>query len=199
MSYFWTIVVGLCLIIPSCSKPSKSIAIAFYNADSLKISTNGGITTANNKPISGRVYALYSSKDTAYSVGFLNGKEDGPSKYWYENHQLSDQKFFKNGHKEGVHKGWWPNGKRKYVAHFENDEYEGNVQEWDETGRPYRDMNYHLGHEEGQQKMWYDNGQIRSNYIIKNNRRNGLLGTKNCINVADSIPALRNKLATGKL
>ena len=180
----------------SCSKPTKT---AFFDANSLKIETNGGITTSARKPISGRVFSLMSSKDTVFSIGFLNGKEQGISRYWYENGQLSDVKFYDNGHKIGVHKGWWSDGKRKYIFHFENDEYEGNQQEWDENGLPYRDMNYHLGHEEGQQRMWYDNGQMRSNYIIKNNRRYGLLGTKNCINVADSIPALRNRLADGKL
>ena len=184
------------LLVFSCSKPTKT---TFFNANLLKIETKGGVTSIGGRPISGRVFSLFSSKDTAFSIGFLNGKEQGISRYWYENGQLSDLKFYENGHKIGVYKGWWPDGKRKYIFHFENDEYEGNQQEWDENGLPYRDMNYHLGHEEGQQRMWYDNGQMRSNYIIKNNRRYGLLGTKNCVNVADSIPVLRNRLAAGKL
>jgi antitoxin component YwqK of YwqJK toxin-antitoxin module len=48
-------------------------------------------------------------------------------------------------------------------------------------------LNYQKGHEEGEQKWWYDNGKIKANYIIKDGRRYGLLGTKNCINVSDSI------------
>ena len=48
-------------------------------------------------------------------------------------------------------------------------------------------MNYVKGHEEGSQKMYYDNGKIRSNYTIIAGRRYGLLGTKNCVNVADSV------------
>jgi antitoxin component YwqK of YwqJK toxin-antitoxin module len=47
--------------------------------------------------------------------------------------------------------------------------------------------NYKNGQEEGTQKLWYDNGKIRANYVIKNGKRYGLLGTKNCINVSDSI------------
>jgi len=47
--------------------------------------------------------------------------------------------------------------------------------------------NFKNGYEEGSQKVWYDNGKIKSNYTIKNGRRYGLLGTKNCINVKDSV------------
>ena len=48
-------------------------------------------------------------------------------------------------------------------------------------------MSYYKGYESGGQKVWYPNGLIKSNYIMKNGRRYGLLGTKNCINVKDSI------------
>ena len=50
-----------------------------------------------------------------------------------------------------------------------------------------RVSNYKNGYEHGQQKIWYPDGRIKSNYIIKNGRRYGLLGIKNCINVSDSI------------
>jgi antitoxin component YwqK of YwqJK toxin-antitoxin module len=43
------------------------------------------------------------------------------------------------------------------------------------------------GQEEGSQKLWYDNGKIRANYVIIKGKRYGLLGTKNCKNVSDSI------------
>jgi antitoxin component YwqK of YwqJK toxin-antitoxin module len=48
-------------------------------------------------------------------------------------------------------------------------------------------MNYEAGIEVGQQRQWYDDGSVRSNYVMKNGRRFGLLGTKNCINVKDSL------------
>ena len=70
---------------------------------------------------------------------------------------------------------------------FESDEYQGTCKEWNEKGLLVKQMNYHQGHELGSQKWWYDNGKIKANYIIQNGRRFGLLGTKNCINVTDSI------------
>ena len=178
--------------ITACQNQPKEV---FIFADSLNIKTIGGITTANGRPVTGRLFSLYTPKDTAFSVGFLNGKEEGVALFWYKEGPLKEHRLFRNGHKEGIHKGWWPNGRKKFIFHFKDDMYEGNVQEWDELGQPYRDMNYHLGQEEGQQRLWYDNGQLRSNYIIKNNRRYGLLGTKNCVNVADSIPDLRTGMA----
>jgi len=70
---------------------------------------------------------------------------------------------------------------------FEDDEYEGTCREWNESGRLITEMNYHRGYESGSQKVWYDNGKIKSNYVMESGRRYGLLGTKNCVNVSDSI------------
>lgn len=50
-----------------------------------------------------------------------------------------------------------------------------------------KEMNYKKGFEEGSQKMFYDNGKVKVNYIMINGRRYGLLGTKNCVNVSDSV------------
>ena len=47
-------------------------------------------------------------------------------------------------------------------------------------------MNYYNGKEQGSQKVWYNNGKIKSNYVVKDGRRYGLLGTKNCTNVKDT-------------
>ena len=48
-------------------------------------------------------------------------------------------------------------------------------------------MNYIKGKEVGRQQLWYDDGGVRSNYVMLNNRRYGLLGTKNCVNISDEI------------
>ena len=39
-------------------------------------------------------------------------------------------------------------------------------------------FNYVNGYESGSQKLWFNNGEVKSNYVIKNNRRYGLLGLK---------------------
>lgn len=61
------------------------------------------------------------------------------------------------------------------------------MKEWSFDGKLSHLGNFENGQEEGSQKMWYDTGKIRANYVIKNGKRYGLLGTKNCKNVSDSI------------
>jgi len=48
-------------------------------------------------------------------------------------------------------------------------------------------MNYKNGYEDGRQEQYYDNGKVKANYIMMSGRRYGLLGTKNCVNVTDSV------------
>ena len=61
------------------------------------------------------------------------------------------------------------------------------VLEKDNNGNLFHLAHYKNGQEEGVQKLWYENGKIRANYIILNGKRFGLLGTKNCLNVKDSL------------
>lgn len=82
---------------------------------------------------------------------------------------------------------WWENGNKQLHYFFEADEYTGTCREWNENGLLVKQIHYLSGHEERAQQWWYDNGKIKANYIIKDGRRFGLLGTKNCINVSDSI------------
>lgn len=152
------------------------------------ISNQNGVIYVKNHPFTGVLFTLNpSSKDTLSKQGYLNGLEHGEWRKWYPQHQLRESRFFKNGKKEGVYTIYWENGKKQLEYHFLNDEYEGICREWNEAGRLTKEMQYVKGHEEGSQKWWYDNGKIKANYVIINGRRFGLLGTKNCINVSDSI------------
>lgn len=105
----------------------------------------------------------------------------------YPSGKIRELRYFENGKKVGDYKTWWENGKLQSHYVFKDDEYEGTCREWNENGILIREMNYHKGHETGSQKQWYDDGKVRSNYVIINGRRYGLLGTKNCINVSDSL------------
>lgn len=152
------------------------------------IKSKKGFLYVNDSLFSGMIYYLYpNGKDTLRIKNYSNGKENG---YWfkfYPNHILKEKRFFDNGKKEGQHIGFYENGQKKFLYHLKNDVYEGNNKEWTQTGKLTADMNYHLGQEQGSQKVWYDNGKIKANYVIKNGRRYGLLGTKNCENVSDSV------------
>jgi antitoxin component YwqK of YwqJK toxin-antitoxin module len=100
---------------------------------------------------------------------------------------LMERRFYEQGKKTGIFDGWWPNGHKRLTYHFQNGEYEGNCRDWTDRGVLINDMNYHEGHETGEQRQFYEDGKIKSNYVIKDGRRYGLLGTKNCVNVSDSV------------
>ena len=96
-------------------------------------------------------------------------------------------RFFKNGEKEGKYEGFYVNGNKNFSFNFLNNEYHGTNSIWSKDGLLIEELNYHHGYEKGSQKTWYLDGKIKSNYVIKNNRRYGLLGTKNCVNASEKV------------
>jgi antitoxin component YwqK of YwqJK toxin-antitoxin module len=149
---------------------------------------NNGLLCISNKPFNGTLFTLYpGSKDTAAIENYANGKEHGEWRKYYASAKIKEIRYFVNGQKTGEYTAWWENGNKQLQYFFAAGEYEGTCKEWSETGFLNKVMNYKKGHEEGHQQWWYDNGKIKANYIIKDGRRYGLLGTKNCINVSDSI------------
>ena len=133
-------------------------------------------------------YAFYPGTDDTLAVtSFYNGLEHGEFRRFHENGVLMEQRYYAMGVKTGPLKRYWSNGKIQAVYFFANGEYQGTCREWNPEGKLVREMNYERGYESGSQKQWYDDGSIRSNYIIRDDRRYGLLGTKNCINVSDTV------------
>ena len=95
--------------------------------------------------------------------------------------------YKRQGLKVGLYEGFYNNGAKNFVFNFKNGEYNGTNRLWAKNGQIIEEFNYVDGLEKGSQKVWYLNGRIKSNYIIKNNRRYGLLGTKNCTNVSEEV------------
>jgi antitoxin component YwqK of YwqJK toxin-antitoxin module len=148
-----------------------------------------GLVHHADQPYTGTVLTFYpATRDTAEVARYRAGREDGTwRKYYYETGKLMEERSYTQGKKTGEYRAWWPNGKKKLHYRFADDEYDGICREWNESGRLVQEMNYVKGHEEGSQKMYYDNGKIRSNYTVIAGRRYGLLGTKKCVNVKDSV------------
>ncbi len=179
---------GVCLLLAACSNPTPMV---YVDAATVLPDRATGLLYHNAAPVTGIVFACYPNGDTALLQPCRNGREEGCVKQWYPGGQVEAERWYHNGKKEGLHRGWWPDGKVKFAYHFSNGEYNGGVEEWYNNGQPFRVMHYRDGHEEGMQKMWYFNGQIKANYAVFKNRRYGLSGTKNCINLPDSILAKR--------
>ncbi len=166
---------------------AENVPLIFKEANDLNFKYQQDTLFYRNKRFSGHQYLLYPNGDTAFVKPFLAGLEEGMIRKWYPNQQLLEERYYIGGRKEKTHKAWWPNGKLKFIYEFDNDEFNGVNKEWYENGILFKEFHYENGHESGSQKMYWSNGKTRANYVIKNNRRYGLLGTKNCINVADSL------------
>lgn len=178
---------SLFFLLLSCQSKEDE-KLKYYNFADLHLENNNGLVTNNHKAFSGIVYSLYpNTKDTAEVMGFKNGKEHSQWKRFFPNGKMMEQRFFDNGVKVKTLKQWWENGKPKLSCSFLDGENNGEYKEWNKEGQLIKEMHYKSGYEEGSQKQFYDNGKVRSNYVMKNGIRYGLLGTKNCVNVTDSI------------
>ncbi|MBA4853106.1 toxin-antitoxin system YwqK family antitoxin [Emticicia sp. BO119] len=154
---------------------------------------NQGVLYYWQKPFSGWQYSLYANGDTARVIPFYEGREEGYSKTWYPDRILAEQRFYVKGRKEGLHQAWWENGQLKFIYQFNNDEHEGVQQAWAINGKLIQQFNYLKGHEEGHQQAWFDDGTLKSNYVIKNGRRFGLPGVKNCMSELENNTFIKPK------
>jgi len=181
----------LFLLACSCNE-SKEIIIQeipknYVLKSAEKITVKNDVVFLNEKKYEGFLYELSPSKDTILIEGYLNGLLSGVCKKWFPNGQLMEERHYLNGQKNGKQVSFWQNGNKRFEFIAKNDAYEGELKEYGENGHLFHLAKYVNGQEEGTQKMWYDNGKIRANYVIKKGKRYGLLGTKNCKNVSDSI------------
>lgn len=178
--------VSIWLLLVSCNAPIQKQK--WYDAATLNLQTKTDVVCNDNQPFTGIIYALAENrKDTLAVVEFFDGKEHGHWRKYYATGNLAEERFYDHGVKTGTLTQWWENGIKKLEYHFANGEYEGPCREWNSKGALVSDMHYHKGYEEGTQTTFYDNGKVRANYVMTNGRRYGLLGTKNCVNVSDSI------------
>lgn len=180
-------IVTLCLWQVGCTNsfPKENAAVipaVYVQMNDAHLKHDGGNLYYNDTPFAGWTFQLYPGGDTAQLTPYFNGKENGWSKKWHPNKQLSEQRFFVAGRKEDVHTAWWEDGSIKFEYHFLNDEHEGEAKEWFRNGKMFRFFHYKTGHEDGRQQMWWDDGKVRANYIVRNGEQYGLIGRKLCKN-----------------
>lgn len=155
------------------------------------LSTSKGVWLADNKPFTGTLFELSDQGDTLSVSSYYRGREHGQWKTFYNNRQLQTVRYYDHGKKTGCLQRWHDNGQLAVTANFIDDEYDGVLKEWDSQGNLLKALTYARGHESGAQRAWYPNGKIRSNYVVIEGRRYGLLGTKHCINVSDNVTLAR--------
>lgn len=178
---------SLWLLLAACRQVTKiTTPLIKVEANNVGFSHNQGVLLYENKPFSGTQFLLFANQDTAKVSTFVAGKEHGWSKTWYEDGRLAEERYYEKGKKEGTHRAWWPDGKLRFEYHFKNDEHHGEQKDWFPDGKLAEVFHYVNGHEEGKQQMWFDDGSLKANYVIKDGRRFGLPGVKNCVSVVEN-------------
>ncbi|BDD00956.1 toxin-antitoxin system YwqK family antitoxin [Persicobacter psychrovividus] len=183
-----------CLLVFSCS-PTKEAATGTEPYTGPNAIRRSALTTTTHddrayyqgQPFSGSVYDLSMEADTVFKGEYQEGRPHGLVQKWYESGERQECRYFSDGLKDGPQVAFWKNGNKCFEYTAEREIYQGKLQEWNVDGQLIHLAHYKDGQEEGEQKLWYDNGKIRANYVIINGRRYGLLGTKNCVNVSDSL------------
>ncbi|SFH82487.1 toxin-antitoxin system YwqK family antitoxin [Halpernia frigidisoli] len=189
----------LFLLFISCSKNSaekdiviKKIPKIYKNANDENLKLKNDTLFVNHQLFSGFLYRLDENRnDTLSFESYYEGLQSGVSKKWFGNKNLMEMRFYFKGKKEGKQIAFWENGYKRFEFLAKNDIYEDEMKEWNNLGKLIHLATYKNGQEEGPQKLWYDNGKIRANYVIISGKRYGLLGTKNCKNVSDSVFTVR--------
>lgn len=181
----------LFLLACSCNKPKETIPNRYLLRSSNRIAVKNEVVFLGDKKYNGFLLELSSSNDTLLVEGYMDGLLSGVCKKWYPNKQLKEERTYIGGKKNGKQIAYWENGNKRFEFIAKNDAYEGELKEYSSDGHLFHLGTYVNGQEEGPQKMWYNNGKIRANYVIIKGVRYGLLGTKNCRNVSDSIFAVK--------
>ena len=171
----------------SCSRNEPKVPKTYCQKSFKEITVLNDVVFLNKHKFSGFLFELDSNRDTISSEGFINGQLSGICRKWYSNKNLLEERMYAGGKKNGKQLAYWENGNKRFEFMAKNDAYEGELSEWTFDGKLTHLAHYKEGQEEGSQKLFYDNGKIRANYVIIKGKRYGLLGTKNCKNVSDSI------------
>jgi len=191
-----TIFIGSIALLYACKQNNvqvvrdfeKNIPRVFTIKNSKNITVKNDTVFLNAKKYSGYLFELHANNIDTFSIqAYFNGLQNGTEKKWFPNGKEMESREYQQGKKQGRQIAFWENGNKKFQFTAKDDAYEGELKEWNMDGTLIHLANYKNGQEEGTQKLWYNNGKIRANYVIINGRRYGLLGTKNCINVSDSI------------
>jgi len=154
----------------------------------LGISCHNDIIFYLNEKFNGTLFEIGgNNQDTILLENYKNGLLNGRFYKRYPNNQLMEVREYTQGRKNGKQIAYWENGNKRFEFIAKDDAYEGEMKEWTQDGKLFHWAHFKNGQEEGKQKLWYENGKIRANYVIINGKRYGLLGTKNCKNVSDSI------------
>ncbi len=185
----------LILLASACNNQQRNIAVdADSSVVAITIPQTTLLETDSGFKVKSNLYyhndSLYSGFIEGYSpahklisrFGFWKGQKQGIQQQWYENGQLKETRYYLANMKTGTHTGWWDNGVKRFEYVFDKDIPVKRHCQWYKSGKLCSLFEYNnAGQPEGAQQLWYEDGTVKSNYVVKDNRRFGFLGAKGCV------------------
>ena len=109
---------------------------------------------------------------------------------WYADGRLRTERSYVDGREDGLHRGWYSDGSPMFERRYQRGLAQGIQREWFADGKPYTEFTYVDGHESGRQRMWTEYGALRANYVVREGRRFGLMGSTGCEGVKHDSPTV---------
>ena len=148
--------------------------------DAEEVTVKRGKVLYLGEPFTGQVRTYFDDGMFKSQVDYVDGRKEGLAVKYYHDGNVAESRYYSKGKKTGTHMGWWPSGEIKFAIAYFQSLYHGRYEEWFENRTRYKLFHYNHGEEEGTQQMWKEDGSFRANYVVKNGRRFGLTGTKQC-------------------
>jgi hypothetical protein len=168
-----------CMSIPAAGQMHPPISRPVLMEIEPGVSRDGALWLFSGKPITGVLKRM--AQDGVESLWpLLNGQVHGQVTSRFASGQRRAEATFVNGQAQGLHRAWWPNGLLQSEQSFKDDKPDGVLRTWYASGRPYQSHHYMQGQEEGPQRVWFEDQRLRANYVVRDGRRYGNIGTVSC-------------------
>lgn len=156
-----------------------SIPDVSVSANDTLLAINNGFWYYNNILFSGVIQEKYPSQQIKSQQSFYHGKEEGWLNTFYPDGTKESHRYYHKGEKDSVNTGWWSNGNLRFKYHFKHGNYDGDYKEWYVSGKLFKHIIYTNGNEISG-RGWRENGKLFMNYVVKDNRRFGLMNSQLC-------------------
>ena len=162
---------------------SQTERLAWLSADETDVVVKNSRVFFRRQPFTGILKRNGENGQMLSLAWYRDGFKQGPNFQWSSDGALASIRFYLEGRPEALNWGFWPSGSIKFLYQFKEGVLEGLSQDWYEDGTPYLRRNYSQGRELGQQQAWNEKGKMISNYVMKGEKRYGLVGSQPCFTV----------------
>ncbi|MFY7900431.1 MAG: toxin-antitoxin system YwqK family antitoxin [Chitinophagaceae bacterium] len=138
-----------------------------------------GIFYYKNEPFSGYIQTNFSNNRIQQIAAYYNGKQQNWTYSFFDNGKKEAARYYEQGEKDSTHYAWWENGNSRFSYQFKNGVYHGCFKEYYLSGKPLKQIWYQNGKDSCGQG-WRENGKLFMNYVMKGERRFGLMNAQLC-------------------